>query len=64
MAPNLIHQRRIDSRADDDAALGQEIFDISMAQIESIVEPDGVGDDIGRKSVALISIHRQIISFR
>ena len=46
MAPNLIHQRRIDSRADGDASFSQKIFDISVAEIEAIVEPDSVGDDI------------------
>jgi hypothetical protein len=29
-----------------DASLGQQIFNIPMAQIESIVEPNGVADDI------------------
>ena len=33
--------------SDDDAALCQEIFYISVAEIESIVEPDGVANDIG-----------------
>jgi hypothetical protein len=35
-----------------------------VAQVESVVEPDCVGDDIWRESVALIRIHHQIISFR
>jgi hypothetical protein len=47
---------------DCDAALSEEIFDISMAQVEPIVEPDGVGDDIRRESVALVSIHGPILS--
>ena len=32
-------------------------LDISMAEIESIVEPDGVADDIGRESVSFICVH-------
>ena len=31
-APNLIHQRRIASRLTSDAALGQEVFDVAVAQ--------------------------------
>jgi hypothetical protein len=46
--------------SDDDASFSQKVFDISMAQIESIVEPDGVADDIGRESVAFVGIHHQI----
>jgi transposase-like protein len=45
-------------------SLGQQVFNISMAQVESEVEPDCVGNDVWRKSVALICIHRRIISFR
>ena len=32
-----------------------------MTEIESVVEPNGVADDIGRESVAFVSIHPQII---
>ncbi len=32
-----------------DASLAQQIFDIAEAQIETIVEPDCVTDDIGRE---------------
>jgi hypothetical protein len=35
-----------------------------VTQIEAIVESDGVGDDIWRKSVTLIGIHHRIIPFR
>jgi methylphosphotriester-DNA--protein-cysteine methyltransferase len=34
-----------------------------MTEIETVVQPDRVTDDIGRESVAFIRIHRQIISF-
>ena len=30
---------------DDNAALSQEVFNISMAKIESIIKPDGITDD-------------------
>ena len=40
--------------ADSNASLNQDIFDIPMAQIESIIEPDGVGDDIGWGRLAVI----------
>ena len=46
----------------DDASLSQEILDITMAQVEAIVEPDGVASDVCRESVAPISIHRPILS--
>ena len=39
--------------ADCDATFSEEIFDISMAEIESIVEPDGIADDIEWQSAAL-----------
>ena len=32
--------------ADSDASFSQEIFDITVAQVEAVVEPDGVGNDI------------------
>jgi hypothetical protein len=35
--------------------LGKEIFNISEAQVESMIQPDGVADDFGRKPVAMIS---------
>ncbi len=47
---------------DNDASLGQDIFDISMAKIESITESDSVGNDIGRESVTFVCIHGLIVS--
>ena len=38
-------------------------FDITVAEIDSMVELDGVLDDIGRKSVALVSTHRRIVGY-
>jgi hypothetical protein len=48
--------------ADSDAPFGQEIFDVSVAQVETIVKPDSVRNDIGWESVAFISIHPPILS--
>ena len=48
--------------ADSDASFGQEVFDIPMTQIESVVEPDCVTDDIRWEPVALISIHEPILA--
>jgi hypothetical protein len=48
--------------ADRDPTLGKEIFDIAMTQVESVVEPDSIGNDISRESVALISIHGTILA--
>ena len=33
--------------ADVDTSFSEEIFDIAVAEIESVVEPDGVRNDIG-----------------
>ena len=47
---------------DDDSALSQEVFDISEAQTEAIVESDCVADDLGWKPVSVVarcfSLHR------
>ena len=48
--------------ANSDAPLGQDIFNITVAEIESIVEPDSVGDDVRRESVSFICIHSPILS--
>ena len=42
---------------DSDASFGEKIFDIPMAEVESVVQPDGVGNDIRRESVAFINSH-------
>ena len=48
--------------ADDDAAFSQDIFDISVTEIEAVVKPDCVTDDVGRESVELIGVHGAILS--
>ena len=45
-----------------DASFGEQIFNIAMAEVETIVEPDSVADDVRWESVALVSIHAPILS--
>ncbi|MFT5483042.1 MAG: hypothetical protein ACI9GW_001697 [Halieaceae bacterium] len=40
----------------------EQIFDISMAEIESVVKPGGIGNDIWRESVAFVCVHLSILS--
>ena len=40
--------------ADDDPALGEEFLDVPKAERKAEVEPDGVGDHLGRESVATV----------
>ena len=47
---------------DGDTSLSEKIFDISMAQVEAVVDPDSIGNDIWRETMALISIHGAILS--
>jgi hypothetical protein len=39
---------------DDDSSLAQQVLDIPVTEIETIVEPDGVRNDLSRKPVALV----------
>jgi hypothetical protein len=36
------------------AALSEQFFDVTMAQIETEVQPDGVADDLGRETMATV----------
>ena len=49
----------------DDAPLGKEILDIPEAQAVSVVEPDGVADDVRRKAMPQIAgstgVHTAIV---
>lgn len=47
---------------DDNAAFSQEIFYVSMTQIESVVEPDCVANDVSPESMALVGIHSPILA--
>jgi hypothetical protein len=42
---------------DDDASLSQQVFDIPVAEVEPIVEPDDMLDDRRGKSVPLVRGH-------
>jgi len=43
-------------------SLGQQIFDISVAQVEAVVEPHRVTDNLRWKSVSFVCIHPLIVS--
>jgi len=47
---------------DGNASFSEQIFDISMTQIESVIDPYHVADDFGRESVSLVSIYRPILA--
>ena len=49
-------------RADGDESLSQEVFYISMTEIEAIVEPDTMRNDIWRVPVPLLEICQPILS--
>ena len=42
---------------DGDTAFSKKVFDIPMTQIEAIIEPDGVRNDIWRESMTFVCIH-------
>ncbi|MFT6958322.1 MAG: hypothetical protein ACJAYC_003339 [Halieaceae bacterium] len=48
--------------ADGDASFSEEIFDITVAAIEPVVEPDFIGNNVRRETVSFISIHPMILS--
>ena len=48
--------------ADSDASLSQKIFNITVAQVEAIIEPDCVADDVQWESVTFISSHNPILA--
>jgi len=45
-----------------DTSLGEKIFDVSAADIETIVQPDGVTDYVGWESMTFVCIHTPILS--
>jgi hypothetical protein len=47
---------------DGDTTLSEQIFDVAMAEIKSVEEPNGVTDDIGWESVSFVNIHGPILS--
>ncbi len=48
--------------ADGNASLGQKIFNIPVAEIESMVEPNGIANDVRWKSVTFVCVHVLILS--
>src|SRR5262249_10475074 len=40
--------------ADLDTSLGEQLFDVAMAQVEAEVQPDGVADYLGREAMAMV----------
>ena len=48
--------------ADGDATFSEQVFNIPMTQIESIVEPNRIANDIWRESVSFISILETILA--
>ena len=47
---------------DCDASLSEKVFYISVAEIEPIVEPDGIRNDVKWEPVAFICVHPPILS--
>lgn len=45
--------------ADRDALFGQQVFNLSVAHIESAIQPNCIADDVGWETVALVVIHTQ-----
>ena len=40
---------------------GEQVFYISMSEIEAIVKPNGITNDVGWESVAFICVHEPIL---
>jgi hypothetical protein len=45
---------------DDDSAFCHEVLDVSEAQTESVIQPNRVTDDLGRKPVSVITTHAAV----
>jgi hypothetical protein len=48
--------------ADSDTPFSEEIFDIPVAEVEAIVQPNCIADDIGWEPVSFVCIHPPILS--
>jgi hypothetical protein len=48
--------------ADSNASFGEQIFNVAVAEVEARVEPDSIGNDIGRESVPFIDVHAPILA--
>ena len=40
---------------DGDAALGQQVVDVPKAEAESVTQPHGVGNDLGREPITVVA---------
>ena len=45
---------------DNNASLGQQEFNVSRAEAEDVVQPDGMRDDLGRKAMAVARVGRRL----
>ena len=48
--------------ADYDSALSQEIFDVSVTQVEPVVQLNRTADDVRRKSMSPVGVHGPVVS--
>ena len=48
--------------ADSNASFGEKIFNVAVAEVEAIVEPDSIGNSIRRESVPFIGVHAPILA--
>jgi hypothetical protein len=44
--------------ADNNAALGQQVLDVTEAEVEAEVQPDSMGDHFGREAMATVERRR------
>ena len=61
LSPKLDAPEADQFTADGNTPFGEEVFYISVAQTESMVQPNGVTDYLGRKPVSLVDVHPQIV---
>jgi hypothetical protein len=59
---SIVNYVRYQFPADRDASFGQEVFDIAVAKVETVVQPDSIADDVGWKSMTLVCIHGQVLA--
>lgn len=48
--------------SDGDASFGEEVFDVAMTQIESVVKADSISNDVGWETMSFICAHRLILA--
>jgi hypothetical protein len=51
LGPELVASEADRLVGDEAASPSQDVLDVSMAEVEAAIEPDGVLDDLRRKSV-------------